>query len=215
MKLKRNNEILNAMFIMISLVYSSIVVGDTVTVLGTPLLFFILWLISKLFSIRIVKVPYLKLAFDLKGFVMPCAFSILIITPLFLNLRISLFIPFAVLISLATALSSLNTVITRNYLAINVLSYTISFFLLSYVIYGNEYFYPYMLPLATVLGVVFGSDILHYMYMCRCLSNTILIIGGASEHDAIYLSTIIIQVLCVLHKVFIMLISRVDIGLTL
>uniref|UniRef100_A0A7J2U3E8 DUF1614 domain-containing protein n=1 Tax=Ignisphaera aggregans TaxID=334771 RepID=A0A7J2U3E8_9CREN len=154
----------------------------------------------------VVKLPFMKIGLDVKGALIPLASSILIFIPALLR---QCFEFFALLASLAIALSSLNTIMMERLFAVNVMSYTILYYIASYILCGNNTLYLYTLPLAIQIGIVIGSDMLHYIYIKRYSTNTVLVIGGAEECDAIYLSTILVQWLEILRHIIITLIFSV------
>jgi uncharacterized membrane protein len=148
----------------------------------------------------------MKIGLDVKGALIPLASSILIFIPALLR---QCFEFFALLASLAIALSSLNTIMMERLFAVNVMSYTILYYIASYILCDNNTLYLYTLPLAIQIGIVIGSDMLHYIYIKRYSTNTVLVIGGAEECDAIYLSTILVQWLEILRHIIITLIFSV------
>lgn len=138
-----------------------------------------------------------RVALDLRGAVAPLATSTLMSLWSFQSVDYpTLFF----LISLAIALSTLNTMITDKFFAINIVRYVIPYFILTSILCGDSKFYPHVLPLATQLGIIIGSDILHGIYFINKTKSKMLIIGGAGEYDAIYVSTIAIEWLEVFRK---------------
>jgi hypothetical protein len=154
----------------------------------------------------VVKIPFVRIGLDLEGALIPLASSIAIFI---LAQAKQCLESFALLASLAIVLSALNTIVMERLFAVNVMCYTLLYYIASYMLCGSNYLYLYALPLTTQIGIIIGSDILHYAYIRRCSNNLVLVIGGAEECDAIYLSTVLIQWLEILRQIVITLIFSV------
>lgn len=148
-------------------------------------------------SKKVVELIRKKVALDIRGAVTPLTTSALMALWSFQNID---YPSLLFLISLAIALSSLNTIVTSKFFAINILGYVMPYFILATILYGDTEFYPYILPLSVQLGVIIGSDVLHGIYFTNEMRSKMLIIGGAGEHDAIYVSTIAIEWLEMFYK---------------
>jgi len=157
---------------------------------------------------RILKLPLVKVGLDFVGALIPLASSIIMLIPVLLEFYFSIHL-FALLTSLAIALSALNTIIMEKFFAVNIVSYTITYYVTSHILCDNHTIYCCTLPLATQMGIIIGSDLLHYIYIRHHFTNHVLVIGGAGERDAIYISTILIQWLKILHQLAITLIFSV------
>jgi uncharacterized membrane protein len=144
----------------------------------------------------IIKVPGTNIAFNVKGALIPIASAIIITLARPLN---GAYDTVMVLVGLATALSSACTMLMERMIAINVAVYVSLHYLASNILFAGNSLLPATLPLSVSLGVVVGSDIFHYLHVARKSSVT-LVIGGAGERDAIYLSTLIIQLLEIVSK---------------
>jgi len=144
----------------------------------------------------IIKVPNTNIAFNVKGALVPIALTAIITLASPLNGAYDIVI---VLIGLAIALSSACTMLMERMIAINVAVYVSLHYLASNILFAGNPLLPATLPLSASLGVVVGSDIFHYLHVAR-KSSVALVIGGAGERDAIYLSTLIIQLLEILSK---------------
>jgi len=195
----------STIFIVTVIAYSIIVLRNFFIAIVTSTIIEVLYLTNQRMFKGGLRLLNKGIVFDFKGALIPLSTSVVIALSVFHNLD---YMFMAFLISLAMALSSLNTVITKNLFAVNVLGYVLIYFMLSSILCGNLIFYPYILPLATQLGIIIGSDLLHGIYFLDQLKSKVLIVGGAGEYDAIYVSTIAIQWLEIFRTTLITFICR-------
>ncbi|MEM0026656.1 MAG: DUF1614 domain-containing protein [Ignisphaera sp.] len=184
------NTKIHVLFIATIIVYSFAVLKDISIAIAVLIVVLSIDFIRLKASKNAVSLIVRRIALDLRGAVVPLVTSTLMALWSFQSIDyLSLFF----LISLAIALSSLNTIITSKFFAINILRYVMPYFILTSFLYGGSEFYPHVLPLVTQLGIIIGSDILHGVYFTNEMRAKMLIIGGAGEYDAIYVSTIAIE----------------------
>jgi len=143
-------------------------------------------------NIRRVRVPHTNLVLSSRGFLIP-----LLISASFIALDRPSIAAILFSVSTTTLTSSINTLIHREGTAVDTIS-------VSAIAIGSTLIYSRVdaksfsaAPLAGVLGVALGSDIipyfmlLRYLFQVRFQKGRSLVIGGAEENDAIHVVFIV------------------------
>lgn len=136
-----------------------------------------------------IRIPYIRsVLFNYCGFILPLVVSVV---PLFYRTPDPIYV--LVLISLSISLASLHTYITKRTVLINVVRYCLTFITMSIaLLYDKNILYS--LPLASVLGVAIGSDIIPYIITKtrnRKAADICIIIGGYANLDSIVIAFIL------------------------
>jgi len=154
-------------------------------------------------NIRRVRVPHTNLVLSSRGFLIPLLMSASFIALDRPNIAAILFS-----LSATTLISSVNTLIHRKGTAVDTVS-------VSATAIGSTLIYSRIdprsfsaAPLAGVLGVALGSDIIPYLTLLRYLlqerfqKGRSLVIGGAEENDAIHVVFIVTALAYMLSYTF-------------
>lgn len=146
---------------------------------------------------RSISIPLLNgLFINYCGFLLPFKAALLIL------ININLDVMYIILIlSMSIALASLHTFISNRAIMVNIARYCILLIAISFaVIYENILFY--ILPFASIIGIVIGSDIMSYIVINFIYKDKkkYMIIGGFMALDSIVLSFILILLMLILLR---------------
>jgi len=143
-------------------------------------------------NIRRIRVPYTNLVLSSRGFLIP-----LLMSASFIALDRPSIAAILFSVSTTTLISSVNTLIHQEGTAVDTISVSATA-IGSTLIYSRVDLKNFSAaPLAGVLGVALGSDIIPYLTLLRYMlqgrfqKGRSLVIGGAEENDAIHVVFIV------------------------